>query len=70
MDFFPEMDSELKSSFPKQSQFTSNLESASLLPESGLKARNLLNPAQMQKLKEIRERHLRKPSQRTHFLWD
>jgi len=70
MDHFPDMDMELQSSFPKQKQISSNLENLSLLPTMGLKARELLNLSQLDKLREIRTRHLKKASQKSRFLWD
>jgi len=70
MDFYADMDTELKSSFTKKDHFFSNTEDATLFPKLGLKARNLLNSAQMVKLTEIRKRHLAKGHQQTNFNWD
>ncbi|WP_210416275.1 hypothetical protein [Leptospira idonii] len=70
MDFYPEMSTELKSSFIRENHFLSSMESESLLPQLGLKARNLLNSQQMAKLAEIRKRHLKKGHQLQKFNWD
>ncbi|WP_210413689.1 hypothetical protein [Leptospira ilyithenensis] len=70
MDFYPEMNPELKSSFTRQDRFFSNIESETLLPQLGLKARNLLDSRQMDKLTEIRKRHLKKGHQQNKFSWD
>ncbi len=70
MDNYPDMDTELKSSFPKQTQFTSSLVSETLLPTLGLKARTLLNEKQLEKLQEIRKRHIKKTHQVRQFHWD
>ncbi len=70
MDFYADMDTELKSSFTQQNDFCANVEDATLFPQLGLKARNLLNSSQMVKLTEIRKRHLQKGHQQTHFNWD
>lgn len=70
MDFYPDMDTELKSSFPEQSQFFASIKSETLFPQLGLKARNLLNSDQMGKLTEIRKRHLKDGNQQNTFDWD
>jgi hypothetical protein len=70
MDFYPDMDTELKSSFTTQSHFFTNVEDDSLFPQQGLKARNLLDSNQMVKLTEIRKRHLKKGNQQSEFNWD
>ncbi|MBM9498818.1 hypothetical protein JWG44_00920 [Leptospira sp. 201903071] len=67
--FYPEMDPELKSSFLSISKTTANLVNNTILPQSGLKAGNLLNSAQMEKLKEIRKRRFQS-SEWKNFLKD
>ncbi|AVQ11337.1 MULTISPECIES: hypothetical protein [Leptospira] len=57
--FYPEMDPNLKSSFLSIDQTVANLINNTILPQSGLKAGNLLNANQMKKLKEIRKRRFR-----------
>ncbi len=70
MDFYADMDTELKSSFTRQNHFYTNVQDETLFPQLGLKARNLLNASQMVKLAEIRKRHLKKDHQQAHFNWD
>ncbi|MDZ4728187.1 MAG: hypothetical protein SH817_18690 [Leptospira sp.] len=70
MDFYTDMDTELKSSFTTQDQFYTNVQDETLFPQLGLKARNLLNTNQMVKLTEIRKRHLKKGDQQSNFNWD
>jgi len=70
MDFYADMDTELKSSFTTQEHFFSNVQDETLFPQLGLKARNLLNSDQMVKLTEIRKRHLKKGHQQSNFNWD
>lgn len=45
--FYPEMDPNLKSSFLSIDQTVANLINNTILPQSGLKAGNLLNANQM-----------------------
>ncbi|MBW0433035.1 hypothetical protein DLM76_05120 [Leptospira yasudae] len=67
--FYPEMDPDLKSSFLSIDKTVANLVNNTILPQSGLKAGNLLNADQMKKLKEIRKRRFRS-SEWKQFLKD
>ncbi|EQA60549.1 hypothetical protein LEP1GSC062_0251 [Leptospira alexanderi serovar Manhao 3 str. L 60] len=67
--FYPEMDPNLKSSFLSIDETVANLVNNTILPQSGLKAGNLLNANQMKKLKEIRKRRFRS-SEWKNFLKD
>lgn len=53
------MDENLKSSFAKDNLSTANLTSESQLPNFGLKARELLNTRQMQRLARIRAKRMK-----------
>ncbi len=68
--YYEEMNPELKSSFLKIRSNSANLVDESQLPVFGLKARNLLDEKQMNKLARIREKHLSQKSQRDQFFKD
>ncbi|GBF51040.1 hypothetical protein LPTSP4_25710 [Leptospira ryugenii] len=70
MEFYEDLDTELKSSFLNKDRFFSNVQDESLFPQLGLRARNLLDQKQMGKLTEIRKRHLKKAHQQSNFTWD
>ncbi len=57
--YYSDMDENLKSSFAKNNLSYANLTSESQLPDFGLKARELLNKRQMQKLARIRAKRIK-----------
>lgn len=67
--FYEDFNEELTASYSKNSISFASITSETQLPHLGLNARNLLDTKQLNKLTEIRKRHL-KTEQRAQFLRD
>ena len=68
--YYPELNTELKSSFAKEKKFTATMTNDTRLPDSGLNARELLDKKQLSKVIKMRDKKLKLAAQKENFIKD